>query len=194
MSIIVVVGSMSAANGSGEYRCRKKEFVRRDTGTRKCGCPFKLRGKPVVGGQDTTYKTNRYRLPLLDFVGVTPTGTTFSAGFAYLEDKRLNNVVWALERSHINKNVKAKCKSLIGQRNAWEYVMDVWGTLVDCPSEQQFDECLKKFEMVCSPWPMFIDYVKKTWIIPHKEKFVTAWTNKVMHLGNTTTNRVESTH
>ena len=36
---------------SGEYRCRKKEFVRRDTGTRKCGCPFKLRGKPVVGGQ-----------------------------------------------------------------------------------------------------------------------------------------------
>ncbi|KAH1228465.1 hypothetical protein GmHk_10G028444 [Glycine max] len=36
---------------SGEYRCRKKEFVRRDTGTRKCGCPFKLHGKPVVGGQ-----------------------------------------------------------------------------------------------------------------------------------------------
>ena len=36
---------------SGEYRCRKKEFVRRDTGTRKCGCPFKLCGKPVVGGQ-----------------------------------------------------------------------------------------------------------------------------------------------
>jgi len=36
---------------SDEYRCRKKEFVRRYTGTRKCGCPFKLRGKPVVGGQ-----------------------------------------------------------------------------------------------------------------------------------------------
>ena len=27
---------------SGEYRSRKKELVRRDTGTRKCGCPFKL--------------------------------------------------------------------------------------------------------------------------------------------------------
>ena len=36
---------------SGEYRCRKKEFIRRDTGTRKCGCPFKLRCKPVVGGK-----------------------------------------------------------------------------------------------------------------------------------------------
>jgi len=47
---------------------------------------------------DNIYKTNRYRLPLLDFVGVTPTGMTFSAGFAYLEGERLNNMVWALER------------------------------------------------------------------------------------------------
>ncbi|KAH1229238.1 Protein FAR1-RELATED SEQUENCE 5 [Glycine max] len=299
---------------SGEYRRRKKEFIRRDTGTRKCGCPFKLRCKPVVGGEgwmvklanslvghpyvgrltkaektliddmtksmvkprnillilkehnansfttikqiynarsafrssirgsdlemqhlmkllerdqyicshkikdedvvcdifwchpdavklvnacnlvfliDNTYKTNWYRLPLLDFVGVTPIGMTFSAGFAYVECERVNNLVQALQRFrglflklkavflyctnllcsfHINKNVKAKCKSLIGQKNAWDYVIDCWGCLTDCPSEQQFDECLKKFEMACSPWPMFVDYVKETWIIPHKEK------------------------
>ncbi|KHN33205.1 Ran-binding protein 10, partial [Glycine soja] len=215
---------------SGQYKCRNKEFVRRDTGTRKCGCPFRLHGKPVLGGEgwmvklicgmnnhelaktlvghlyagrltkdekniiedmtksmvkprnilltlkehnanscttikqiynarsayrssirgadtemqhlmkllerdqyihwhrlkdevvvrdlfwchpdavklcnachlvffiDSTYKTNRYRLPLLDFVGVTPTAMTFSAGFAYLEAERVNNIVWALER------------------------------------------------------------------------------------------------
>ncbi|KAL5141455.1 Protein FAR1-RELATED SEQUENCE 5 [Glycine soja] len=183
---------------------------------------------------DNTYKTNRYRLPLLDFVGVTPTGMTFSAGFAYVEGERVNNLVWALQRFrdlflkrdalprvivtdrdqalmnavkdvfpectnllcifHINKNVKAKCKSLIAEKNAWDYVMDCWGSLTDCPSEQQFDECLKKFEIACAPWPMFVDYVKETWIIPHKEKFVSAWTNKVMHLGNTTTNMVKSAH
>ena len=101
---------------------------------------------------DSTYKTNRYRLPLLDFVGVTPTRMTFSAGF--VEGESVNNVVWALERFrglflrrdglpviivtdrdltlmnavksvlpectnllckfHIDKTVKAKCKSLIG--------------------------------------------------------------------------------
>ncbi|KAH1215906.1 Protein FAR1-RELATED SEQUENCE 6 [Glycine max] len=219
---------------SGQYRSRKKDFVRRDTGSRKCGCPFKLRGKPVVGGEcwmvklmceshnhelvkslvghsyverltkdentiivdmtksmvkpknilltlkehnvnscttikqiynarsayrssirgsdtemqhlmkllkrdqyihwhrlkdedvvrdifwchpnavklcnacnlvfliDSTYKTNRYRFPLLDFVGVTPTRMIFSAGFAYLEGECVNNVVesahWALKR------------------------------------------------------------------------------------------------
>ncbi|KAH1205895.1 hypothetical protein GmHk_16G046485 [Glycine max] len=41
---------------------------------------------------------------------------------------------------------------------------------------------------------MFVDYVNPKWIISHKKKFVKAWTNKVMHLGNTTTNRVESAH
>ncbi|XP_014622279.1 uncharacterized protein [Glycine max] len=230
---------------SGKYNGRKKEFVRRDTGTRKCGCPFKIRGKPVHGGEgwavklicgihnhelaktlvghpyagrltddekniianmtksnvkprnilltlkehnssNSTYKTNRYRLPLLDIVGVTPTGMTFSAGFAYLEGERVNNLVWALERFrglflrndrlpvvivtdrdlalmnavkvvfpectnllckfHIDKNVKAKCKSLIGQKNAWDYVMDNWGNLVDCPSEQEFPEHLQRVE------------------------------------------------
>ncbi|KAH1233104.1 hypothetical protein GmHk_09G025624 [Glycine max] len=106
----------------------------------------------------------------------------FSVGFAYLEGERVNNIVWALERFrectnllgrfHINKNVKAKCKSLIGQKNAWEYVMNNWDTLVDCPSKQQFAECLHKFRIACSPWPMFVDYVNKTWIIPHKKNLL----------------------
>ncbi|KAH1256756.1 Protein FAR1-RELATED SEQUENCE 5 [Glycine max] len=305
-----------ACERSGQYKCKKKEFVRRDAGTRKCGCPFKLHGKLVHGGEgwmvkficgihnhelektlvghpyagrlkndekniiadmtksnvkprnilltlkehsanncttikqiynarsayhssirgdDTemqhlmrllkrdqyipwhrlkdevmvrdlfwchpdsvnTYKTNRYRLPLLDFVGVTPTGMTFSAGFAYLEGERVNNIVRALERNdrllvvivtdrdltlmnalkimfsectnllykfHIDKNVKAKFKSLIDQKNAWEY----------------FPEHLQKFQVACFPWPMFVDYVCETWIVPHKEKFITAWTNKAL--------------
>ncbi|KAH1226997.1 hypothetical protein GmHk_10G027358 [Glycine max] len=91
-------------------------------------------------------------------------------------------------RFHIDKNVKTKCKSLISQKNVWDYVMNNWGTLVNCPSEQEFAESLQKFQIACSPWPMFVDYINDTWIIPHKEKFITAWTNKVMHLGNTTTN------
>ncbi|KAH1261042.1 Protein FAR1-RELATED SEQUENCE 5 [Glycine max] len=254
---------------SGTYKCRNKEFVRNDTGSRKCGCPFRLRGKPVHGGEgwmvklicgihnhelakslvghpyagrltkeekkiiadmtksmvkpknildevvvrdlfwchpdavklcnachlvffiDSTYKTNRYRLPLLDFVGVTPTAMTFFAGFAYLEAERVNNIVWALERFrglflrhdrlplvivtdrdltlmnavktvfpestnllcrfHIDKNVKAKCKSLIEEKNTWDYVMDSWGTLVDCPSEHEFHESHQKFQVACSP-------------------------------------------
>ncbi|KAH1254105.1 hypothetical protein GmHk_04G010617 [Glycine max] len=42
-------------------------------------------------------------------------------------------------RFHIDKNVKAKCKSL-----------------VDCPSKDEFNEWLKKFEITCSPWPIIL--------------------------------------
>ena len=67
--------------------------------------------------------------------------------------------------------------------------MDNWGTLVDCPSEQQFAESLQKFQIAYSPWSMFVDYVNDTWIILHKAMCITAWTYKGMHLGNTTTNK-----
>ena len=70
--------------------------------------------------------------------------------------------------------------------------MEAWGSLVDCPIEIKYDNYLTKFEIACSPWPMFVDYVKKTWLIPHKERFVKAWMNKVTHLGNITTNRYEN--
>jgi len=45
---------------------------------------------------DNTHKTNRYRLLLLDIVGVTPTWMNFSTVFP-LEGECVNNVVWALE-------------------------------------------------------------------------------------------------
>ncbi|KAL5123189.1 hypothetical protein HKD37_02G003824 [Glycine soja] len=35
-----------------------------------------------------------------------------------------------------------------------EYIMDSWGTLVDCPSEQQFPECLQKFQVESAHWAL----------------------------------------
>ena len=37
-------------------------------------------------------------------------------------------------------------------------------------------------------------YLKKTWLTPYKEKFVSVWVDKFLHYGNYTTNRVESQH
>ncbi|KAH1228031.1 hypothetical protein GmHk_10G028118 [Glycine max] len=82
---------------SGQCRSRKKDFVRKDTGSRKYAVKL-CNACNLVFLIDSTYKTNRYRLPLLDFVGVIPTRMTFSTGFAYLEGECLNNVVWALEQ------------------------------------------------------------------------------------------------
>ncbi|KAJ1403443.1 PKS-NRPS hybrid synthetase [Sesbania bispinosa] len=57
-----------------------------------------------------------------------------------------------------------------------------------------FEMQLASFEQMCLPFGLFLNYVKNTWLISHKEKSVDAWINKVMHLGTTTTNRVESAH
>jgi len=45
---------------------------------------------------DSTYKTNKYRLPLLEIVGVTSTELTFSTAFVLLSTERVNNFIWAL--------------------------------------------------------------------------------------------------
>ncbi|XP_028078799.1 uncharacterized protein LOC114280614 [Camellia sinensis] len=51
---------------------------------------------PRVLIMDCTYKTNRYRLPLLEIVGVTSTHMTFSVAIAYLQTARVDNYAWAL--------------------------------------------------------------------------------------------------
>ena len=90
---------------------------------------------------------------------------------------------------HIDKNVKAKCKTYVAPKEAWDQVMDAWDSVKDCPSQSKYEGCVKMFEIVCSPWEYFVEYVKNTQLIPHKECFVKSWTNKVMHLGKPTSNR-----
>src|SRR3954464_8259643 len=51
---------------------------------------------PTVLVMDSTYKTNKYRLPLLEIVDVTSTDKTFSVGFAFLECEKEENITWAL--------------------------------------------------------------------------------------------------
>ncbi|XP_070662492.1 uncharacterized protein [Malus domestica] len=57
-----------------------------------------LRAFPHVLIMDCTYKTNRYRFPLLQIVGVTSTNMTFSVAFVYIEAEKEDNYTWALTR------------------------------------------------------------------------------------------------
>jgi hypothetical protein len=46
---------------------------------------------------DYTYKTNRYNMPLLHFLGVTPINTSFSAGFAFLLGEEQSDYDFAIK-------------------------------------------------------------------------------------------------
>jgi len=97
-------------------------------------------------------------------------------------------------RFHIDKNVKAKYKMLVHPRESLDKVMQAWGFVVDCDIVEAFEDRVNALQVVYSPWPIFVDYVMDTWLCPHKENFVKAWTDKVMHLGNTTSNRVKAAY
>jgi len=67
--------------------------------------------------------------------------------------------------------------------------MEAWTTVIDCKDCEAFPKCVERFECASLAWPLFLEYLQKTWIKPHKEKFVRALTNKVIHMCNTTSNR-----
>ncbi|XP_038683661.1 protein FAR1-RELATED SEQUENCE 5-like [Tripterygium wilfordii] len=55
-----------------------------------------LRAFPHVLLMDATYKTNRFRMPLFEIVGVTSTKMTFCIGFVFLQAEKEDNYTWAL--------------------------------------------------------------------------------------------------
>ena len=177
---------------------------------------------------DCTYKTNRYRLPLLEIVGVTSTNLTFSVAFVYLEAERVDNYTWAMEklqslmffdrlpnvivtdrelalmnavrlvfptttnllcRWHISKNVLGNCKKLFERKDKWEAFMSAWSVLVFSSKEDDYERNLRSLTTDYYTYPGAVKYVTESWLTPYKERFVVAWTDKVMHLGNVTTNR-----
>ncbi|KAK9160377.1 hypothetical protein Syun_006718 [Stephania yunnanensis] len=58
---------------------------------------------------DCTYKTNKYRMPLLEIVGITSMHLTFSVGFAFISSESHANYVWAL--TMCTMRLKESCKS-----------------------------------------------------------------------------------
>ncbi|XP_026441455.1 uncharacterized protein LOC113340536 [Papaver somniferum] len=47
---------------------------------------------------DCTYKTNKYNMPILNFVGQTSTKLTFTVAFCFLKDESKESYLWALQK------------------------------------------------------------------------------------------------
>jgi hypothetical protein len=47
-----------------------------------------LRMNPYILIMDCTYKTNKYKMPLLDIVGITATSATFFVGFGFIQNEQ----------------------------------------------------------------------------------------------------------
>ncbi|XP_061990742.1 uncharacterized protein LOC133709124 [Rosa rugosa] len=95
---------------------------------------------------------------------------------------------------HINKNVMKECKKKFTTKEGWDAFNGAWNTVVSSATEGEYWKNLKELESKFSTYPNELQYVKSNWLDNYKERFVVAWTDTCMHIGTTTSNRVESAH
>ena len=92
---------------------------------------------------------------------------------------------------HINKNVTEKTKKYFSTNEEHQEFLKLWNQLIYSTTESSYNSRLLEFKKRF-PFPP-IRYIEETWLI-HKEKFIVAYTQKYLHLGNSATSRVEGSH
>ncbi|XP_057456297.1 uncharacterized protein LOC130747376 [Lotus japonicus] len=149
--------------------------------------------------EDSTYKTNKYMIPLLEMVGMTSVEFTYTIGFGYMCNEREPEVTWALEklrglllREEDMPKVMGKCKLTI-QKEMWDDVGDAWNKVMYAESAEEFNAGMDFLRSLVEEHYDLMNYIKETWLLI-KHKFVKYAIDRYMHMGNTTTNRVEGAH
>ncbi|XP_058751628.1 uncharacterized protein LOC131624886 [Vicia villosa] len=84
-------------------------------------------------------------------------------------------------RFDINKNVGAKCKQYV-VNDMQETIDSLWMDVVWASDDVEYSQRLQQLEQTCFDYSELIDYVKDTWLIPHRVESA-YWKLKQM-LGN----------
>ncbi|XP_021762236.1 uncharacterized protein LOC110727010 [Chenopodium quinoa] len=97
-------------------------------------------------------------------------------------------------RWHINKDVEARVTDMFkNKRIGASFKNGKWKRIMDATTEADYNAAVATMKARLASYPAMITYVERTWLC-HKIKFVTFWTNQVLHIGNTSNCRVESQH
>jgi len=48
--------------------------------------------------------------------------------------------------------------------------MEAWESFMNYDDLEGFEHRVEKFEVICSPWSIFVEYVDGIWLTPHKLK------------------------
>lgn len=97
-------------------------------------------------------------------------------------------------RWHISKDIRGVAKKEIADTETFTKFMERWEELMVSPSESEYDSCLRELESDYCDAETLLSYVKDIWLNPFKDRFVAAWTDLYVHLGNTSTKRAEGAH
>ncbi|KAE8215912.1 hypothetical protein CF319_g8971 [Tilletia indica] len=178
---------------------------------------------------DATYKTNRYGMPFVHFVGLTGTSSTFCSAVALVTREREEDYTWVLKeykkmmddleihvivtdrdaalgnaiaqifpqaqhnlcRWHINKNIVTNCKQYFSE-DAFVDFQQSWNQLVGACTEEEYENTVEAFLLALDTTPNVKEYIEG--LLNLKERFISAWADKHLHLGSTSSSRVEGAH
>ncbi|XP_004512852.1 uncharacterized protein [Cicer arietinum] len=226
---------------SGKYRPWKNPKPTRSTWSRKCECPFRLRGTPSnvgdgwylhvicgVHNHEFPKKSQEEKVVLGDMTKnmIKPRNILMTINDHNVTSlttiKQVYNARQAYRSSLRGNRTEMQHLLTLMERDKYVYryrkvegsneLRDIFWTHPDAIS---FSERVDNFTWALQMLKEHITggevevivtnrdlalmnavecVFPKAWLIPHKERFVEAWTNRVMHFGNTTTQRVESVH
>ncbi|KAE8214536.1 hypothetical protein CF327_g2091 [Tilletia walkeri] len=94
-------------------------------------------------------------------------------------------------RWHLNKNIATNCKSFFSG-DAFEDFQKFWSQLVGTKTEPEFESMKEVLFAALSDLPVVIEYIKG--LLDLKEQFVSVWADRHLHLGSTSSSRVEGAH
>ncbi|XP_074277343.1 protein FAR1-RELATED SEQUENCE 5-like [Silene latifolia] len=176
-----------------------------------------FRAYPYVVLMDSTYKTNIYKNPLIEMVGVTPTGSSFLIACSMTPTESYVNYKWLLRKLDAILDVTGVVSPAVfvidrelGLISAFEQVypraehlLCRWhvNKAINAKALTSFRaESMRKHVIANEEdgWIKVINAVteesfQRAWQC-FQRKFVLYYTNEVLHFGNTATSRVESAH
>ncbi|KAI7948614.1 hypothetical protein MJO29_010279 [Puccinia striiformis f. sp. tritici] len=162
---------------------------------------------------DSTYKTNKYKLPLLHVIGQAASNQSFSIAFCFLTYEDDKNYLWAVNKlkKYIWRPQRIP-KVFITDRDAalrkalhvvfpdsqanlctWHLNKNIASNFTYSKTVDIYLDRLSELESFLATRPAVLDYLKSS-ILPVKELFVVAWACQYAHLRNLNTSRVESGH
>ncbi|KAJ3454861.1 hypothetical protein MRS44_013461 [Fusarium solani] len=161
-----------------------------------------LKSYPEVLVLDCTYKTNKYKMPLLDMVGVDACQRSFCIAFAFLSGEEEDDFIWVLQRLRFMYELHGVAipsviltDRCLAWHEEWKEFYGFWHEIVASTTEDIYNERLEKFKERYIPDHINeVGYIMETWLDLYKERFVKAWVNQYLHFEQYVTSRCEGIH
>ncbi|KAI5681981.1 hypothetical protein M9H77_03209 [Catharanthus roseus] len=154
-----------------------------------------IRTWPYILIMDTTYKTNKYNMPLLEAVGMTPTEKNFTVATVFMCNEQAMTYTWVLQQIkhlYFTSAMSNDQEMVKNEEVAQRFVNGSWKKLINEIDELEYQRKLKVLKTRWKSRPKFLHYLFSTWLNPFAHKFCRVWTSQVLHFGVESMNRARS--